>query len=61
MQILTILQIPYRIFLYPLNHWGGMYGVLKHPIKGFGHVASSKKTIIVDSDGAINKIVGEMN
>ena len=31
-------------------------------IDGFGYVAPSKtKTIIVDSDGNINKMVGEMN
>ena len=31
-------------------------------IDGFGYVAPSKtKTIIVDSDGDINKMVGEMN
>ena len=33
----------------------------KNYIKGFGYVAPSKtKTIIVDSDGDINKIVGTM-
>ena len=31
-------------------------------IEGFGYVAPAKtKTIIVDSDGDINKMVGEMN
>ena len=31
-------------------------------IEGFGYMAPSKtKTIIVDSDGDINKMVGEMN
>ena len=53
----------------PINDSAGFFGIAfliieeknKAYIDGFGYVAPSKtKTIIVDSDGDINKMVGSM-
>ena len=52
-------------FLFSPGRTGGLFPRLKTPnkayIDGFGYVAPAKtKTIIVDSDGDINKMVGTM-